>query len=93
MKKIVILASLLFVAAAPALAIEKITFPNRLGEVVFPHKKHQDALNECRRCHPTGVGRIPGFGKVMAHAKGCKGCHEEMKRGPVVCKGCHSKPE
>ncbi|GLI37657.1 cytochrome c family protein [Geobacter hydrogenophilus] len=81
--------AILIVGAGTASAIETITFPNRIGQVSFPHKKHQDALGQCRGCHEKGPGKIDGFDKVLAHGKGCKGCHEAMKRGPVLCKGCH----
>ena len=86
-----LLAALLIALAVVgnAFAVEKITYPTRIGQVVFPHKKHQDALGECRGCHEKGPGKIDGFNKVMAHGKGCKGCHEELKIGPTRCGDCH----
>jgi hypothetical protein len=71
-------------------AIETIAYPTRIGQVSFPHKKHQDALGQCRGCHENGPGKMEGFNTVLAHGKGCKGCHETMKRGPTLCKGCHT---
>ena len=58
--------------------------------VKFTHKKHNEALKDCTKCHakPEG-GKIEGFGKDLAHGKGCKGCHVEMKKGPTSCKECH----
>ncbi|BEH08705.1 MULTISPECIES: cytochrome c3 family protein [Geobacter] len=82
-------AALLIILTGSAGAIDRITYPTRIGAVVFPHKKHQDALGECRGCHEKGPGRIDGFDKVMAHGKGCKGCHEEMRMGPTRCGDCH----
>ncbi|QSV46399.1 cytochrome c3 family protein [Geobacter benzoatilyticus] len=82
-------AALLIAGAGVAGAIETITYPNRIGQVNFPHKLHQEALGQCRGCHEKGPGKIDGFDKVLAHGKGCKGCHETMKRGPTLCKGCH----
>ncbi|AJE04402.1 cytochrome c3 family protein [Geobacter pickeringii] len=87
--RILVAATALILVAGPALAIEKITFPTRIGTVVFPHKKHQEALGQCRGCHEKGPGKIDGFNKVLAHGKGCKGCHEELKKGPTRCNGCH----
>lgn len=82
-------AAILILGAGAAGAIDTITYPNRIGQVSFPHKKHQDALGQCRGCHEAGPGKIDGFDKVLAHGKGCKGCHETMKMGPTLCKGCH----
>ena len=79
----------MFIGVGTVMAVELITYPNRVGTVVFPHKKHQEALGQCRGCHEQGPGKIDDFGKVMAHGKGCRGCHETMKRGPTVCAGCH----
>lgn len=82
-------ALLVLLCASTTFAIEKITYPTRIGAVVFPHKKHQDVLGQCRICHENGPRKIDGFDKVMAHGKGCKGCHEQMKKGPTRCGDCH----
>lgn len=77
----------LAVAAGPA----TITLPAKMGNVTFPHAKHQEMLKDCKKCHATAAGgKIEGFGKDMAH-KTCKGCHEEMKKGPTKCGECHKK--
>jgi hypothetical protein len=66
-------------------------FPASMGKVTFDHKKHQETLKDCTKCHakPAG-GKIEGFGKDLAH-KTCKGCHQEMGKGPTGCKDCHKK--
>ena len=56
--------------------------------VKFPHKKHQELLKNCTKCHEKAPGKIEGFGKDWAH-KTCKGCHTDMKKGPTSCKECH----
>lgn len=59
--------------------------------VSFKHKAHVEALKDCKKCHENGAGgKIPGFGKDLAHKK-CKECHSNMKKGPTSCKECHSK--
>lgn len=89
--RLIMAAALFFLSVGTAAAVEKITYPTRIGQVVFPHKKHQEALGQCRGCHERGPGKIDGFDKVLAHGKGCKGCHEQMKMGPTRCDGCHKK--
>ena len=91
MKRIIAAAALTLFTAGIALAAgpETITLPAKMGDVTFPHAKHQ-ALG-CTKCHATEAGgKIEGFGKEMAH-KTCKGCHEENKKGPTKCGECHKK--
>ncbi len=58
--------------------------------VKFNHKAHEAAVGDCTKCHKDAKGgKIEGFGKEMAHAKGCKGCHADNKKGPTSCKECH----
>lgn len=58
--------------------------------VKFNHKAHGEALKDCTKCHKDAKGgKIEGFGKELAHGKGCKGCHADMKKGPTSCKECH----
>ena len=58
--------------------------------VKFNHKAHSEALKDCTKCHKDATGgKIEGFGKDLAHGKGCKGCHADMKKGPTACKECH----
>ncbi|ABL01102.1 cytochrome c7 [Pelobacter propionicus] len=91
MKRAVIAMLALSVFAASAFASDVIEFPSSIGKVTFTHKAHQELLKDCQKCHasPAG-GTIAGFDKDWAH-KTCKGCHVEMKKGPVSCKECHKK--
>jgi len=74
------------------------------GDVSFPHKLHQDKLNDCEACHklfPKEAGAIQkliaaGTLKKMQVMNNCKSCHKEAKdkgqtAGPTSCKGCHNK--
>ncbi len=92
MKRIIAAAALTLFTAGLALAAagpETLTFPAKMGTVTFPHAKHQSL--GCTKCHATDKGgKIEGFGKDWAH-KTCKGCHEEMKKGPTKCSECHKK--
>ena len=58
--------------------------------VTFNHKAHAEALKDCKKCHEKGPGKIADLGKEWAH-KTCKGCHTDMKKGPVKCGECHKK--
>ncbi|AJE04210.1 cytochrome c7 [Geobacter pickeringii] len=90
MKKIVAALALTVFAAGLAFAADDIVLKAKNGNVSFPHKKHQEVLKDCKKCHEKGPGKIEGFGKDVAH-KTCKGCHEEMKKGPTKCGECHKK--
>lgn len=85
MKKVVVAALALVAFAGTAFAGDVITMKKG---VAFPHKKHQELLKDCKKCHEKGMGKIEGFGKDWAH-KTCKGCHTDMKKGPTGCKDCH----
>ncbi len=74
--------------AGTVTAADFVDLPASKGKVHFPHKKHQDMLNDCMKCHEKGPGKIKDLGEVWAH-KVCKGCHMEMKKGPVKCSECH----
>ena len=91
MKKMVTALALTLAFAVNAMAADVITLPAKNGNVSFPHKKHQEVLKDCKKCHEKGPGKIQGFGKDLAHAKGCKSCHEEGKKGPTKCGECHKK--
>ena len=81
------------VFAGTALAADVIELPASMGKVTFPHKKHQEMLKDCKKCHEKGPGKINELGKDWAH-KTCKGCHAEGfngKKGPTACKDCHKK--
>ncbi|MDD2733490.1 MAG: cytochrome c3 family protein [Desulfuromonadaceae bacterium] len=71
-------------------AADVIELPASMGKVIFPHKKHQEMLKDCKKCHEKNPGKIKELGKDWAH-KTCKGCHSEGKKGPTACKDCHKK--
>lgn len=86
MKKMIV--ALLTVAAFAGSAFAADVMEFKKG-VSFNHKAHGEALKDCTKCHAkAGGGKIEGFGKDFAH-KTCKDCHNEMKKGPTNCKGCH----
>jgi hypothetical protein len=76
-------------SASSALTSEVLRLPASEGEVKFPHKKHQGIYQDCIICHEKGPGKIENLGKEWAHIT-CKGCHQELKKGPVDCTGCHT---
>ncbi len=93
MKRIIAAMALTLFTAGIALAAgpETINLPAKMGNVAFPHAKHQEMLKDCKKCHATEAGgKIEGLGKDWAH-KTCKGCHEESKKGPTKCSECHKK--
>lgn len=75
--------------SATAMAADIVELPASQGKVAFPHKKHQDMLKDCMKCHEKGPGKIADLGKAWAHTV-CKGCHMDMKKGPVACSECHN---
>ncbi|MBE2886504.1 cytochrome c7 [Geobacter anodireducens] len=91
MKRLIASLALTLFAAGAALAADTMTFTAKNGNVTFDHKKHQTIIPDCTVCHGKTPGKIEGFGKEMAHGKSCKGCHEEMKKGPTKCGECHKK--
>jgi predicted CXXCH cytochrome family protein len=70
------------------MAADFVELPASQGKVTFPHKKHQEMLKDCMKCHENGPGKIADLGKAWAH-KVCKGCHMDMNKGPVTCSECH----
>ncbi len=95
MQKILMSIALTMFAASLAFAAshDVVSLPAKNGNVSFPHKKHQEIKQSkgCKACHDLeSGGKISGLGKDWAH-KTCKGCHEEMKQGPVKCAECHKK--
>ena len=76
--------------AGNVFAADVIELPASNGKVTFPHKKHQEVLKDCKKCHEKAPGKIKELDKDWAH-KTCKGCHTDMKKGPVGCKDCHKK--
>jgi hypothetical protein len=69
-------------------AADVILLPSESGNVVFPHKKHQESVRDCKVCHKTSPGTIKESGQYRPH-KLCIGCHEKERSGPVNCVDCH----
>lgn len=92
MNKIIITMVALVAFVGTAFAGDVIEFAApKMGKVTFPHKKHQEMLKDCKKCHEKASGKIEGgFSKDWAH-KTCKGCHAAGKKGPTSCKDCHKK--
>ena len=90
MKKLIAAIALTLMSAGMVLAADTMTLPAKNGNITFSHKKHQEMLKDCKKCHEKGPGKIAELGKDWAH-KTCKGCHTEMKKGPTSCKDCHKK--
>ena len=91
MKKLTVALILVAFATGNALAADTIKLPAKNGDVNFPHSKHKEIKKDCTPCHDSAKGgKIAGLGKDWAH-KTCKGCHEQMKKGPVKCNDCHKK--
>lgn len=103
----ILTAALCLISATPSEkqgAPEIIIDAAKKGDVTFPHKRHQDTLVDCNKCHtlfPKEKGSIrKGINdgsldkkQVMNH---CRDCHKEMtaageKTGPTSCKQCHPK--
>lgn len=75
------------------------------GDVLFPHRRHQDKLGDCNICHsvfPQKAGVIKALkseGKLKKkHVmnKLCTKCHRQKKKegiksGPTTCSKCHIK--
>lgn len=96
MKRIISAVTLtLFTVGIACATSDVISLPAKNGNVAFPHKNHMEVKQTkgCTTCHDKeSGGKIAGLGKDWAH-KTCKGCHEEMKKGPVKCGECHKKQD
>lgn len=90
MKKLIAAVALTLVSASLAFAADSIVLPAKNGNVTLDHKKHQTIVNDCKKCHVKGPGKIEGFNKESAHDM-CKKCHEDGKKGPTKCGECHKK--
>lgn len=82
-----------------------IWFPDtkKFPPVLFSHKKHIDAGNQCTVCHTkifkkkkgsTNVGHAMTM-KAMKNGEFCGTCHDGVKAFKVggTCKKCHIKTE
>ncbi len=75
------------------------------GKVVFPHRRHQQNLDDCQRCHavfpqePGAIDQLKARGelkKKYVMNKLCVKCHKAEKKagrkgGPTKCAKCHIK--
>jgi len=75
------------------------------GNIAFPHRIHQDILDDCNICHavfPKKAGIIKELKaqkklkKRQVMKKICLKCHKSMKKegketGPTNCSACHVK--
>jgi Class III cytochrome C family len=78
---------------------EEIKLPAKMGDVTFPHKAHQEKIDDCTKCHHKGVeagacsschdGEKAPKAKDAFH-KLCKDCHK-AEGAPTGCKDCHKK--
>jgi hypothetical protein len=64
---------------------------NQCHHVYENGKLVEDESSEDRRCSDChgaeAAGRQPGL--MKAFHLNCKGCHQEQKKGPVMCGECH----
>lgn len=64
---------------------------NQCHHVYTDGKLVEDESSEDRRCSDChgldDAGRQPGL--MKAFHLNCKGCHQEQKKGPVMCGECH----
>ncbi len=78
----------------------EVVLKSKLGNVTFPHQRHEKIVSNCETCHHMGVA---AGGCIKCHSthpeapkakdafhRLCKGCHAE-KKGPSGCKDCHKK--
>jgi hypothetical protein len=91
MKKLAVLAAVLFATAAFAVDAPKgpvVLESAKQGNVTFNHSKH--AALKCDQCHKGTPGKIGKLEKDAAH-KMCSDCHKAGKKGPTKCAECHVK--
>ncbi len=71
----------------------KIENCNQCHHVYADGKLVEDESSEDRRCSDChgleDAGRQPGL--MKAFHLNCKGCHQERKKGPVMCGECHAR--
>lgn len=75
------------------------------GNVSFPHRRHQQRLNDCQICHATfpqtagSINALKDQEKLAPRQvmnKLCIACHKAKKRegtatGPTTCSKCHHR--
>jgi len=92
MKRLVLVAAVLFATAAFAAATapkEAKVLPAKQGDVTFKHDTH--AKVACEKCHGPGEPKAIGkMQKETAHPM-CQPCHKAEGKGPTKCAECHKK--
>lgn len=90
MKKLAVLAAILFATAAFAVDAPKgaISLEAKSGNVSFKHSTHTTV--KCDACHKGTPAKIGKMEKDVAH-KMCQECHKADKKGPQKCAECHIK--
>jgi len=77
----------------------------RLPAATFPHRLHQEKLDDCNACHSMfpqkrgAIKELQAQGKLKKQEvmnKNCIACHKESKMagkssGPVSCMDCHAR--
>ncbi len=75
------------------------------GKIAFPHRRHQDRLDNCQKCHAVfpqqsgAIKQLKASGKLKKKyvmRKLCIKCHKTEKKagrkaGPTSCAKCHVK--
>ena len=108
MKKMLVLLVVATLVAGSALVAvadngpAEIKLSAKMGDITFPHEKHQGIEADCTVCHHNGVEEpnchschgakddAPDAKKVFHQL--CKDCHKEAGgNAPTKCKGCHVK--
>jgi hypothetical protein len=110
-RSIAAMAVLILMAAAVALAgenrgaAELSLDGGKRGAVPFPHRRHQDVLNDCQLCHsvfpqqPGAIQALKAQGALKPKQvmnKQCIHCHKAKKKagettGPLTCSKCHQR--
>lgn len=86
--------------ASLAATPDTVVMKSKLGDITFPHLRHERLVSNCETCHHMGVAagscitchnQNPEAPKAKdAFHRLCKGCHAD-KKGPSGCKDCHKK--
>ena len=77
----------------------------RLPAAPFPHRLHQETLDNCKACHDMFPQKRGAIKELQAQGKlkkqqvmnqNCIACHKERKKagepsGPVSCTDCHAR--
>jgi hypothetical protein len=71
---------------------EIIVLPNAMGNITFPHKAHQERMNDCTICHVKVSGKMDGLRIDWGHNI-CKDCHVKINNGITECISCHKRDD